>query len=142
MAEKGKVIGKDDKFVLVSRKSTMACGKCRSCSSGDDNEEVRTRAENLCAADIGDFVELEMSHGAAAYASIIAYGIPLAAVLAGFAIGYYFGGEIAAFILGMVLLSAALGFVFMRERRRKNSRFIPKAIRKINVENGSEPFSD
>jgi len=129
MAERGKVIQKEDGFVLVSHTPDAACGKCGSCSKGSGGDELISRALNLCEADVGDTVEIELSHGAGR-ASVAIYGIPLASVLAGFIGGYYIAGEIAAIIAGILLLAAAMAFVFIRERRRSD-KFAPRAVRKV-----------
>ena len=127
----GKIIEIEGDFALVSHIRTSACGKCRSCFRGSSDEEVISRAKNICKAAIGDTVELELSHGASAQAAITAYGIPLAAMLLGFVSGNFLGGELLAFGIGMAFLGLALSFIFWREKRRKNHKFTPKVVRVI-----------
>jgi len=132
MGEIGKVteiVGED---IMISHKRTGACASCKICARGCDDNEMVMRARNACEAVIGDFVEVELQEGALLAAVAIAYGIPLAAMFVGFALGHLVGGEIVAFIVGVVLMGAAYVVIRILDKSgRLAKKYVPVAIRKV-----------
>ena len=133
MGEIGKVtevIGED---IMVSHKRTGACASCKICARGRDDNEMVMRARNACQAAVGDFVEVELQEGALLKAVGMAYGIPLAAMIVGFGLGHLFGGEIAAFAVGIVLMGMAYVVIRIMEKNGKLAKkYVPVAIRKVD----------
>ena len=79
---------KDDlAYVTIHRKE--ACGECRACLSGMTKTEMEIEAKNLCDAEVGDWVELELQDNAFFNAVLIMYGLPCVAFVAGVVLGYY-----------------------------------------------------
>ena len=133
MGEIGKVTQIiENSDILISHKRTGACASCKICARGRDESEMIMRARNACDASVGDFVEVELQEGALIKAVAIAYGIPFAALLAGFAAGHLIGGEIAAFSAGILLMGAAYVVIRVLEKNGKlTKKYVPVAIRKV-----------
>ena len=132
MGEIGKVteiIGED---ILVSRKRANARTSRRICARGRDNNEMTMRARNACNATVGDLVEIELQEGALIKAAATTYGIPLAAMLAGFGAGHLLGGEVAAFSTGIVLMGVAYVAIRILEKSgRLAKKYVPVAVRLV-----------
>lgn len=73
--------------VKIHRKE--ACGECRACLSGMTEKEMDIEAKNLCDAEEGDWVELELQDNAFFHAVMIMYGLPFVAFIAGIVVGYF-----------------------------------------------------
>lgn len=71
-----------------------ACGECRACLSGMMENDMDIEAKNLCDAEVGDWVELELQDNAFMNAVLILYGIPLVGFLAGILLGYFVVGPL------------------------------------------------
>ena len=132
MGEIGKVIEIIGEDIVVSHQRTGACASCKICARGQDDNEMIMRAHNACDANLGDFVEVELQEGALLKAVSMAYGIPFAAMVVGFAIGYLIGGEIVAFATGIALMGAAYVAIRVLEGSgRLAKKYVPVAIRKV-----------
>ena len=79
---------KDD-LVIATIHRKEACGECRACLSGMTKTEMDIEAKNLCDAEIGDWVELELQENAFFNAVVIMYGLPFIGFIAGVVLGYY-----------------------------------------------------
>ena len=110
MAEKGRVIELKDNFAVVSMTRKEACAKCRACVAGFSEKEMLIEAENLCDAQVGDWVEITLSENGFLSAVMIMYGLPMVGLMAGFLLGYFalwplvpsLSRELVSFGLGMV----------------------------------------
>jgi len=133
MGEIGRVVGIENGELIVSHKRSKACAKCSVCVQGTGENEMIMRAVNECGANAGDFVEVELKDGTLIKAVGIVYGIPFAAMLAGFTLGYFFlNGEIAAFAAGIMLMVISYGIVRLFERNAKIEKsYQPVAVRKL-----------
>jgi positive regulator of sigma E activity len=75
---------------------------------------------------------VELQEGALLKAVAVAYGIPFGAMIVGFGLGYLFGGEIAAFSAGIVLMGAAYVVIKIMEKSgRLAKKYVPVAIKKV-----------
>lgn len=112
-------------MALVRFKRTKACGDCHACVSfGTD--EAGTEIRNTLGAKVGDRVAIELHSGSVFTASLILYGIPLAALLAGVLIGSRISDAAAALIgIGAALL-ALLCIRLFEPRFRKLGKFEPR----------------
>ena len=103
---------KDD-LVIATIHRKEACGECRACLSGMTKTEMDIEAKNLCDAEVGDWVELELQENAFFNAVVIMYGLPFIGFIAGVVGGYYgtmkFFPTIPAFLPSLVL--GVLGIV-------------------------------
>ena len=74
-------------MVKIQRKE--ACGECRACFSGMMKTEMDIEAKNLCDAEEGDWVELELQENAFFNAVIVMYGLPFIGFIVGIVLGYF-----------------------------------------------------
>ena len=111
-------------IVKIHRKE--ACGECRACLSGMTEKEMDIEAKNLCDAEEGDWVELELQDNAFFNAVMIMYGLPFVAFIAGVVVGY-FGVPKALPMISPALSGLVLGglgiFLTMLWIRSQNSRW-------------------
>ena len=139
MREIGKITEVSDGFATVSLKRTTACGTCRVCTIGDDPSEMRVSVKNDCGAKVNDRVELELRSGAFVSAAMVLYGIPLAAMLAGFiageavsvVLGLGESGAPVAFITGMAMLMAVYALIKKLEPVWRRKGFTPAAVKVV-----------
>lgn len=116
----------DGKAMVVFKRS-KACGDCHACASFGDGRSV-IELENTLGAKVGDRVRIELHSGAVFKASLILYGIPLAALLAGVLIGSRIS-DLAAALLGICAAAAALAAIRLLEPRiRKKRTFAPRML--------------
>jgi positive regulator of sigma E activity len=129
MEEIGRVVAVEGDSVVVSVKRSPTCGKherCSHCSS----DEITSTALNMCSAAVGDRVELDYRPGALGKTALLLYGIPLAAMVLGFALGSLFFFFFFAFITGIASLCACFAVLRLLEKRLNNARkFTPVAVR-------------
>jgi len=133
MGEIGKVTQIMGEDIMVTHKRTGACASCKICARGS-GDEMLMRARNACEATIGDFVEVELQEGALLKAVGIAYGIPFAALMAGFGLGHLLwrGSEIPAFSTGIILMCVAYIVIRVLEKSGKLAKkYVPVAIKKV-----------
>ncbi len=135
MAEIGEVIENENNKVVVRLERTEACAKCRACSVGMKSEEMLIKAENLCNAKTGDFVEIALEEVDFIKAVCIMYGFPFIMFLIGVFGGYYgclklgiAGAEYIGFGLGLVFVFIAYVIIRSQEGRLKKGNYIPKAV--------------
>ena len=133
MGEVGEVIEINGEEILVRHQRTGACASCKICARGQSENEMIMRARNACDAAVGDFVEVELQEGALIKAVAMAYGIPLAAIITGFGIGYLAGGEFVAFVVGVVFMALAyVAIKILEGSGRLAKKYVPVAIRKVD----------
>ena len=80
---KGLVHTVKDDLVIATIHRKEACGECRACLSGMTKTEMDIEAKNLCDAEVGDWVELELQESAFFNAVVIMYGLPFIGFIAG-----------------------------------------------------------
>lgn len=134
MAEKGQVIELKNNLVIVKMSRTEACAKCGACKNGSVENEMLIEAENLCKANMGDWVELNLQSQDFLKATGIMYGIPLITLILGFVSGYIcFNSEIISFSFG--ILSMLLSYLWIKQKEPywKKQNFLPLAIKKLEA---------
>ena len=135
MGEVGEVVGREANKLVVKMQRTEACAKCRACTAGLESKDMIIKAVNMCAANIGDKVEIVLDNSNFMKATLIMYGIPFVAFMIGVFAGYYgalklsFGSpELAGIGLGIVLVIIVYLIIRTQEYRFKEGGYIPKAI--------------
>lgn len=100
----------DDATVFLTRHT--ACGDCGKCMVAKQNLEVRAHVKNTLGAQVGQQVTVEMELKGLLSASLIMYGIPLLAFIAGMLLGFNilspaWGIEenFCAFVTGLVFIA-------------------------------------
>ena len=133
MADMGRVVEIQKEYAIVLIKAHSACSACKACSRGE-NGEMRSKALNLCEAAVGDFVEISLEGGVLTKAVLIAYGLPLLAMVFGFVVGYLLAGELFGFALGLACIFLAYFLIKMLDKSNKTKKLMPLAIRKISAD--------
>lgn len=139
MAEKGVVVELKNQYAVVKMVRTEACAKCRACIAGMSEKEMFLEAENVCNAQVDDWVEMELSGNGFYQAVLIMYGIPLVALIGGILSGYYFfapflrfsegKADLLSFLVGMIAVGIAFLWVRSQEHRWRQKKYRPIAIR-------------
>lgn len=106
-------------------KRSKACGDCHACASFGDGSSV-IEIENTLDAKAGDRVTIELHTGGVFKASLILYGIPLAALLLGVLIGSRVS-DTAAALIGLGAAGVSLAAIRLLDKRLgKKSCFKPE----------------
>ena len=132
LAAIGTVLSVDNGRASVVFARSKACGDCTACASFGNGMQ-RVELENSLGAAEGDRVLIELHAGRVMKASLIMYGVPLAALIAGVLLGSRFGDLYAA--LGGIALSAlALASIRLFEPRiKKRGSFEPRMVRFLDT---------
>lgn len=131
MGEKGQVIELKANIAVVKMERTEACAKCRACE-GLGKHEMVIEAKNLCDADVGDTVEIDLESQNFLKAIGIMYGIPLITLMLGFVIGYILiKNEFLSFALGIIFMLLTYLWIKQKEPYWKKQNFSPRAIKKL-----------
>lgn len=121
MAEEGTVVAVRPGEVDVLLSGSSACAGCQACAAASGGmlmEHVLTDR----AMRIGDRVAIEVTPQATSRARALVFGVPVAAVLAGYLAGFLLGGELelaqdSAGAIGAILGIVAVLFIFPRYDR-------------------------
>ena len=106
---------------------SKACGDCHACVSFGSNQ-AETELTNTLGAKVGDRVSIELHSGSVFTASLIMYGIPLVALLAGVLIGSFISDLFTA-VFGIG--AAVIAFLIIRlfePKFKKMGKFDPRMI--------------
>ena len=136
---KGLVTDSRGNIVTVHIVRREACGQCRACLSGMMETDMDIHARNLCEAEIGDWVELELQDNAFMHAVLIMYGIPLIGLLIGLVLGYFVIAPLVPFIHeGLVsFLVGAIGtlicylWIHSQNARWESGKYRPLATKLV-----------
>lgn len=134
---KGIVLEDKKDMLKVEIVRQEACGQCKACLAGIMEKRVEIEAKNLCDAETGDWVELELQDNAFMKAVLISYGVPLIAFLAGIFLGFYglasyipFMNEgLVAIITGVIGLFLAYAWIRSKNPTWENGKYLPLAVR-------------
>ena len=138
---KGLVTEVKNDLAIVKIQRKEACGECRACFSGMTKTDMDIEAKNLCDAEVGDWVELELQDNAFFHAVIIMYGLPFLGMMAGLLLGYYGVGMLLPIspVLSSVVLAAAgilLAFAWIKSQnpRWESGKYRPFASKIVEEE--------
>lgn len=131
-------------LAVVQIRRKEACGECRACLSGMTEKDMDIEAKNLCEAEVGDWVELELQENAFFNAVVIMYGVPLLGFIVGLLLGYYAVPQVVALpatLCGLVLGAAGLLLAYFwiksQNARWESGKYRPLATRIAEEEDGS-----
>lgn len=130
-------------IVKIHRKE--ACGECRACLSGMTEKEMDIEAKNLCDAEEGDWVELELQENAFFNAVMIMYGLPFVAFIAGIVVGYFavpkvlpmISPVLSSLVLGVLGIFLTMLWIKSQNPRWESGKYRPLAT-KIVEEDDAE----
>ena len=134
---KGLVHTVKDDLVIATIHRKEACGECRACLAGMTKHEMDIEAKNLCDAEVGDWVELELQDSAFFNAVVIMYGLPFIGFIAGVVGGYYatakFFPTVPAFlpslVLGVLGIVVAMLWIKSQNPRWESGKYRPLATK-------------
>ncbi|KXL51677.1 positive regulator of sigma(E), RseC/MucC [Anaerotignum neopropionicum] len=133
---KGLVTKEDGNMLKVHIVRKEACGHCRACLSGMMENDMDIDARNLCDAEVGDWVELELQDNAFLYAVLISYGMPLIAFFIGLFVGYFVVSpfiplpqSLVSFIFGAVCVLSCYAWIKSQNPRWEGGKYLPLAVR-------------
>ncbi len=133
---KGLVTNESGDFVKVHIIRKEACGHCKACLSGYSKKDMDIEAKNLCDAEVGDWVELELQDNAFMKAVLISYAIPLVGFFIGLFLGYYVVSpfvplpeSLVSFGLGMICVLICYGWIKSQNSRWEAGSYLPLAVR-------------
>ena len=132
---------KDD-LVIATIHRKEACGECRACLSGMTKTEMDIEAKNLCDAEIGDWVELELQENAFFNAVVIMYGLPFIGFIAGVVGGYYgvpkvvpgISPVLPSLVLGILGIVIAMLWIKSQNPRWESGKYRPLATKIVEEE--------
>ena len=132
---------KDD-LVIATIHRKEACGECRACLSGMTKTEMDIEAKNLCDAEIGDWVELELQENAFFNAVVIMYGLPFIGFIAGVVGGYYgvpkvipgISPVLPSLVLGVLGIVIAMLWIKSQNPRWESGKYRPLATKIVEGE--------
>lgn len=132
---------KDD-LVVATIHRKEACGECRACLSGMTKTEMDIEAKNLCDAEIGDWVELELQENAFFNAVVIMYGLPFIGFIAGVVGGYYgvpklipgISPVLPSLVLGVLGIVIAMLWIKSQNPRWESGKYRPLATKIVEEE--------
>lgn len=139
---KGLVTETKDNLAIVKIQRKEACGECRACFSGMTKTDMDIEAKNLCDAEVGDWVELELQDNAFFHAVIIMYGLPFLGMMAGLLLGYYgvpmvvpgISSVLSAVILGALGILLAFAWIKSQNPRWESGKYRPLASKIVEEE--------
>ncbi len=130
MEEHGRVVEVQGDLAKVEVTRHEACRHCKACDFGR-TDRIVVEATNRVGAQPGDEVALELESSRVLGAAFVAYMIPLLFMVVGIYLGSVLaratgrGGSASLFgaVLGLALLAASYGVVYVYGRRVNPARF-------------------
>ncbi|MGL5717500.1 MAG: SoxR reducing system RseC family protein [Paraclostridium sp.] len=111
MNQKGYIVKIVDRnTVKIKMQKHSACASCGKCASSTDKKDIIVEADNSIGARIGDYVEVNMDSINVIKAALIAYVIPLVALLGGTIIPYSILSKVNL-NLNVELISGCIGII-------------------------------
>ena len=124
-AHSGTVVALEDGMAVVRFERSSMCAHCGACLTAGEHE-MEIRVPNDAGAAVGDRVRVELRGGQVAGASVIAYLVPLAALLLGVIAGSLVS-DIAAVVGGLACCAGAYLVLRLLDRRfRRRQTFQPR----------------
>ncbi|MGO0882068.1 SoxR reducing system RseC family protein [Clostridioides difficile] len=130
----------DDRTAKLKMQRHSACAACGKCATADSSEskEILVEVDNTIGAKVGDHVEVSMDNMNVLKAAVMAYIIPLVALLVGTigtfyvlgAIGMTSGVEAISGLVGICLTVICYLYLKKNDKKFRDSReFIPVITR-------------
>ncbi len=127
MRQTGIVLSAQGNTATVRFQRSSACGKCNACFHLGKSE-ADIELDNALGAKPGDRVIIELHGKTVVKASVIVYGVPLVALIAGIAIGSA-AGDLYAALAGVLFAAGAFFLLRALEPRFSRMReFKPRMI--------------
>ena len=131
----GLVVGLNGNMAQIHFLRGKQCANCGACLTAGDNE-MEIALPNSLGAKVGDRVVVDLSPKRVVQASLLAYAVPLAFLIA----GVFLGGlvsDLFGLILGIVACGLAYGILRLVDRRNRKSHSFQPRMERI-LEDGEE----
>lgn len=138
MERLGEVTKVEGKWLEITFCRPSDCEKCHACMGGDKMTTLRLEGK----ASVGDKVLVELPASTVTQASMIAYGLPLAGLLAGMLLGDAFIplehslGSLVGAVIGLLL--PLIYLLVTEKKRRTNPKWTPQIKRIIHAGDADE----
>ena len=133
-AHSGTGVALEDGMAVVRFERSSMCAHCGACMAAGEHE-MEARVQNRLGAAVGDRVRVELPGRVIAGASLVAYLVPLAALLLGVLVGSLFS-ELAAIVAGLCCCAAA--YLLLRVLDRRFARMQALQPRMISITTNEE----
>lgn len=125
MAEIGEIVEINNSMAIAKLTRVEACSKCKACTVGMTEQEMLLTGKGNDLK-IGDMVEITLSTNKMLTAVYVLYGIPLLAMLGGFALGVILKmPEIAVFFVGIIALFISYFLIKLFDKNRNKDDYMP-----------------
>lgn len=131
----GLVVGLNGNMAQIHFLRGKQCANCGACLTAGDNE-MEIALPNSLGAKVGDRVVVDLSPKRVVQASLLAYAVPLAFLIA----GVFLGGlvsDLFGLILGIVACGLAYGILRLVDRRNQKRHSFQPRMERI-LEDGEE----
>ena len=131
----GLVVGLNGNMAQIHFLRGKQCANCGACLTAGDNE-MEIALTNSLGAKVGDRVVVDLSPKRVVQASLLAYAVPLAFLIA----GVFLGGlvsDLFGLILGIVACGLAYGILRLVDRRNQKRHSFQPRMERI-LEDGEE----
>jgi len=133
MERLGEVTKVDGKWLEITFCRPSDCDKCHACMGGDKMTTLRLEG----TASVGDKALVELPASTITHASLLAYVLPLAGMLAGMLTGdklIPLANSLGAFIGAVIGLALPLAWLVLTEKKRRlNPKWTPQIKRIIKM---------
>lgn len=131
----GLVVGLNGNMAQIHFLRGKQCANCGACLTAGDNE-MEIALPNSLGAKVGDRVAVDLSPKRVVQASLLAYAVPLAFLIA----GVFLGGLVSdwfGLVLGVVACGLAYGILRLVDRRNQKRHSFQPRMERI-LEDGEE----
>ncbi|MHC1748533.1 MAG: SoxR reducing system RseC family protein [Cellulosilyticaceae bacterium] len=122
--------------VIIERQDM--CGECHACEITGEKKNCAIQCSNDSKGEVGDTVEIELEKSLFLRATFIMYGIPLAALVIGLALGSgianYFNGaykEMIMIVVGIICMAITFIVIKTKDKKKKYEALLPRIIKVI-----------
>lgn len=119
MIRTGEVIKSENNSVLIKFSRPTACGKCGMCPKSQREFTIMLKGDYP----EGELLDVKLTDGKVATASVISYVFPLAMLLAGLALGYLLfpQNELIIALCAFLMLAVSYLVLLLTEKKRRKS---------------------
>ena len=119
MIRTGEVIKSENDSVLIKSSRPTACGKCGMCPKSQREFSLLLSGNYP----IGELLDVKLTDGKIAAASVLSYVFPLSMLLAGLALGYVLfpNNELIIALCAFLMLAVSYLVLLLTEKKRRGS---------------------
>lgn len=114
--ERGFVIKKMHKGVLVSIPREVKCNGCKHCVMAQDGLSMQAKAENKIGAEVGDFVLIRSSDINQVSDGFLLFIAPLIMAFIGYSIGNIFFGRLLSLLSALIFTAVPILYLKLNKK--------------------------